>query len=64
MSKEDYFESGKYERSPKLFITNLPPNIPDEDLKNDIEPLFTPYGKINSINVKKHKSGQYSYAFL
>lgn len=64
MSKEDIVENGKYEKNPKLFITNLPPDMPEDQLKTDIEPLFEKFGAIKCVNVKKHKSGQYSYCFL
>lgn len=64
MSKDDHFDSGKYERISKLFITNLPPEVSEDEIKKELEPLFSTFGKITSIYVKRHKSGIYSYAFL
>ena len=47
-------DASKYQQSPKLFITNLPPELPEDQLKSDIEPLFEKFGTIKNINVKKH----------
>ena len=52
------------DKSSKLFITNLPPNVSSDLLAKDIEPMFANFGQIKALNVKRHQSGMYSYAFL
>lgn len=61
---ERYPEEGRLESNAKLFITNLPPELPEEQLQVDLEPMFEIYGRIQHLNVKKNKNGQYSFAFL
>jgi RNA recognition motif-containing protein len=48
----------------KIFITNLSPTVPEEELRKDLEPRFEKYGRIKHLNVKKNKNGLYSFAFL
>lgn len=48
----------------KLFITNLPPECPEEQIRVELESMFEMFGRIIHLNVKKNKNGQYSFAFL
>lgn len=63
MSQENS-SNNKFDSNPKLFITNLPPSIEEEQLKDEMERLFEVYGRIVHLNVKKNKNGVYSFAFL
>lgn len=47
-----------------MFITNLDGSQPEDLVEEELRKLFTRYGNVVKLNVKKNKNGLYSFAFL
>jgi len=48
----------------KVFVTNIDGSQPEEAVEGQLRSLFTKYGTVTKLTVKKNKNGLYSFAFV
>jgi len=48
----------------KVFVTNIDGSQPEEAVEAQLHSLFSNYGPVTKLTVKKNKNGLYSFAFV
>lgn len=63
-SEEDRGRTDNKDNACKVFITNIEGSQSEETVQTELNKLFSNYGQVISLNVKKNKNASYSFAFV